>query len=106
MDSDYESNDENGNFNILFSSNHPSQVNQKRVTTPYLTKYEKARVLGVRALQISMKAPVMVELDDEIDPLEIAMKELKHRKIPFIIRRYLPDNTYEDWRVDELIIME
>ncbi|KAF5299050.1 hypothetical protein FQA39_LY11596 [Lamprigera yunnana] len=69
----------------------------KRITTKYMTKYERARVLGTRALQIAMCAPVMVELDGETDPLQIAMKELKQRKIPIIIRRYLPDNSYEDW---------
>lgn len=39
----------------------------------------------------SMNAPVMVELNGESDPLEIAMKELREKKIPFIVRRYLPD---------------
>lgn len=77
---------------------------QKRTTTPYMTKYERARVLGTRALQISMGAPVMVELEGETDSLKIAMKELKVRKIPIIIRRYLPDGSYEDWGVDELIV--
>lgn len=77
---------------------------QKRITTPYMTKYEQARVLGTRALQIAMCAPVMVELEGETDPLQIAMKELKSRKIPIIIRRYLPDHSYEDWAIDELII--
>jgi len=76
----------------------------KRITTPYMTKYERARVLGTRALQIAMCAPVMVELEGETDPLQIAMKELKLRKIPIIIRRYLPDHSYEDWGIDELII--
>ncbi|KAK9872291.1 hypothetical protein WA026_017093 [Henosepilachna vigintioctopunctata] len=78
----------------------------KRITTKYMTKYERARVLGTRALQIAMCAPVMVELDGETDPLQIAMKELKQRKIPIIIRRYLPDNSYEDWGIDELIIID
>ena len=58
-----------------------------RITLPYMTKYERARVLGTRALQIAMCAPVMVELEGETDPLQIAMKELKQRKIPIIIRR-------------------
>ncbi|KAG0561002.1 hypothetical protein M758_9G031500 [Ceratodon purpureus] len=75
-----------------------------RKTTKYMTKYERARVLGTRALQISMNAPVMVNLEGETDPLEIAMKELRERKIPFTIRRYLPDGSYEDWGVDELIV--
>ena len=76
----------------------------KRISTRYMTKYERARVLGTRALQISMNAPVMVDIGNETDPLKIAMKELRERKIPMIIRRYLPDNSYEDWSIDELII--
>jgi DNA-directed RNA polymerases I, II, and III subunit RPABC2 len=78
----------------------------KRITTPFMTKYERARVLGTRALQISMCAPIMVELENETDPLVIAMKELKERKVPLIIRRYLPDGSFEDWSIDELIIVE
>jgi DNA-directed RNA polymerase I, II, and III subunit RPABC2 len=64
-----------------------------------MTKYERARILGARALQIAMNAPVMVELAGETDPLAIALKELKAFKIPIIIRRYLPDGSYEDWYV-------
>jgi len=75
-----------------------------RQTTKYLTKYEKARILGVRALQISMNAPVMVDIAGETDPLEIARKELREKKIPIKIRRYLPDGTYEDWGIDELLL--
>ena len=43
----------------------------EKITTPYMTKYERARVLGTRALQIAMCAPVMVELEGETDPLQI-----------------------------------
>lgn len=100
---------------------------EQRTTTPYMTKYEKARVLGTRALQIrwlryvnlaksSMNAPVLVDLEGETDPLQIANKELSQKKIPLIIRRYafhvwwgvltgryLPDGSYEDWSVAELL---
>ncbi len=85
--------------------------NDKRSTTPYMTKYERARVLGTRALQIrcvtnqmearysggylsssnSMNAPVLVDLEGETDPLQIAIKELREKKIPLVVRRYLPD---------------
>ncbi|VDN23616.1 unnamed protein product [Gongylonema pulchrum] len=78
----------------------------ERVTTPFMTKYERARILGTRALQIAMGAPVMVELEGETDPLEIARKELKHQKIPLIVRRYLPDGSFEDWSVDELDVTD
>ena len=77
---------------------------EERTTTRYLTKYEKARILGTRALQLSMNAPTMVELEGETDPLQIAMKELREKKIPLIIRRHMPDGSYEDWSVDELLI--
>ncbi|CAG5126184.1 unnamed protein product [Candidula unifasciata] len=98
-------NNEQGDRIEVITDGSAGQVEpQKRITTKYMTKYERARVLGTRALQIAMCAPVMVEVDGETDPLAIAMKELKARKIPFIIRRYLPDGSYEDWALDELII--
>lgn len=75
-----------------------------RVTTRYMTKYERARVLGARALQISMGAPVLADLEGETDPLMIALKELRAGKIPIKIRRHLPNNSFEDWNVNELII--
>lgn len=71
----------------------------QRITTRYMTKYEKARILGTRALQLSMNAPPMVEVRDETDPLKIAMLELKEGKVPIVVRRYLPDGSYEDWPV-------
>lgn len=75
----------------------------ERTTTPYMTKYERARILGTRALQISMNAPVLVDLEGETDPLQIAIKELREKKIPLIVRRYLPDGYYEDWTCEELL---
>jgi len=84
--------------------NADPSARDKRITTPYMTKYERARILGTRALQISMNAPVMVDIEDETDPLQIALKELRYRKIPITIRRFLPDGSHEDWNVDELII--
>ena len=74
-----------------------------RITTPYMTKLECARVLGARALQISMNAPVMIDVNGETDPMEIARKELCARTLPFTIRRHLPAGGHEDWTVAELI---
>mmetsp|Transcript_513 Transcript_513/g.888 ORF Transcript_513/g.888 Transcript_513/m.888 type:complete len:114 (-) Transcript_513:51-392(-) len=83
---------------------HDAPTENQRKTTRYMTKYERARIVGTRALQISMNAPVMVELAGETDPLRIAQKELQQRKIPIIIRRYLPDGSHEDWGINDLII--
>ncbi|KAJ5893331.1 DNA-directed RNA polymerase I II and III subunit [Penicillium taxi] len=87
----------------LEQSREKKVPNDQRSTTPYLTKYERARVLGTRALQISMNAPVLVDLEGETDPLQIAMKELNQKKIPLIVRRYLPGGWYEDWTCEELL---
>lgn len=64
------------------------------VNLDHLTKYEIARLLGCRALQISMNAPAMVPLEPhETDPLIIAQKELKYGTIPLSVIRYYPDGT-------------
>ena len=82
---------------------NPVSIVEKR-TKPYMTKYEKARILGTRALQISKNSPVMVDVNGETDSLKIAQMELRERKIPIIVRRYLPDDTYEDWKIEDMII--
>lgn len=73
-------------------------------TTPYLTKYERARLLGTRALQISMGAPVSIEVQGVGDPIVIAEMELCSGKMPLVIRRYLPNGEYEDVDVRALIV--
>ena len=76
----------------------------ERETSRFLTKYERAKILGERAIQISNGDKVMVEVDEGVwDPLAIAEKELREKKIEYIVRRYLPDGSYEDWDLNELI---
>jgi DNA-directed RNA polymerase I, II, and III subunit RPABC2 len=92
-------------FNSFEQNNlNQNHIHDKRITLPYLTKYEKARILGARALQLSMGAPMLVDLEGETDSLEIAFKELRKRVIPIVIRRYLPCGKYEDWELNELVI--
>ena len=75
-------------------------------TLPYLTKYEKTRILGVRTKQINEGAPIFVEADQSIiDGYIIAEKELTERKIPFIIRRPIPNGGSEYWKVSDLEIL-
>ena len=50
------------------------------------TKYEKARIIGARALQIAMGAPVLIDTD-EIDPINIAMDEFERRVVPITVKR-------------------
>ena len=75
-------------------------------TIPYLTKYEKTRVLGVRTKQINSGAPIFVDDDPSIlDGYLIAEKELMERKIPFIIRRPIPGGGSEYWKLSDLDII-
>lgn len=74
----------------------------ERVTDPHLIHYEKVRILGVRSKQIAMGAKVMVKPDHKTSAIELAKYELKHKMCPLIVKRTLPDNTYELWNVSEL----
>jgi len=72
-------------------------------TIPYLTKYEKARILGQRAKQINSGAYPFVKVPENvIDGYIIAEIELKQKRIPFIIRRPLPNGGSEYWKVQDL----
>jgi len=72
-------------------------------TIPYLTKYEKARILGQRAKQIETGAKPLVKVPENIvDSYIIAELELKEKKIPFIIRRPIPNGGCEYWRLKDL----
>ena len=62
-----------------------------------MTRFEKARIVGARALQISMGAPILIEISGGISsPIDIALKELEVGVLPMTIRRTLPDGTYQD----------
>lgn len=72
-------------------------------TIPYLTKYERARVLGQRAKQINTGASVFVKVPENvIDGYLIAELELIEKRIPFIIRRPLPNGGSEYWSIKDL----
>jgi DNA-directed RNA polymerase subunit K/omega len=72
--------------------------------THLLTKYERTRVIGIRALQLSNGAVPMVIVDNIDNVVSIAEKELVEYKMPLIIRRKFPDGTYEDIKVSDMIM--
>ena len=72
-------------------------------TIPIMTKYEKARILGQRAKQINNGASIFVQPKQEtFDGYLIALQELEEKKLPFIIRRPLPNGHSEYWKVSDL----
>jgi len=69
---------------------------------PTLTRFEKARIMGARALQLSLGAPIFIEIPkNATTSLEIAMEELKQRVIPIVIRRTLPNGDYQNIPIDQ-----
>ena len=79
-------------------------MEQEKKTSPYLTRYERAKVISVRAQQLSIGKQPQIEVDGtNINHLEIALQELKEKKIPNNIIRTLPDNTIEIWAAKDLI---
>jgi DNA-directed RNA polymerase I, II, and III subunit RPABC2 len=76
-------------------------------TLPFVTKYEKARILGERAKQLDAGGKPFIALKDNmIDSYLIALKEYEAKKIPFIVRRPLPSGACEYWRLRDLEFLE
>lgn len=83
--------------NVIIDNNHR--------TIPILTKYEKTRVLGQRAKQLNSGSKSYINVSENIiDGYLIAEMELKEKKIPFIIRRPLPNGKSEYWKLKDLEI--
>tara|TARA_B110000037_G_C16663234_1_gene319450 strand:+ start:158 stop:466 length:309 start_codon:yes stop_codon:yes gene_type:complete len=83
--------------------------NNKKITLPFLSKYEKAKILGLRIQQLSTGANTTLLKEEYIDlksNVEIAEKELKLKKIPLIISRRLPNNKRELWHVKDLLDLD
>ena len=69
---------------------------------PTLTRFEKARIMGSRALQLSLGAPPFIDFSKNISTsLEIAMEELDQKVIPIVIRRTLPNGDYQNISIDQ-----
>ena len=84
---------------VIEDSNH--------TTIPILTKYEKARILGIRASQLNDGADPYIKISSHVvDSYVIAQKELKEKVLPFIISRPLPNGNIEYWRLRDLEILQ
>lgn len=75
-------------------------------TYPFLTLYEKTKVLSLRAAQLAKGAPAFIDVPDYLtDVYEIARAELEAKRLPYILKRQLPDGTYEYWRLADLMVI-
>ena len=77
----------------------------KRITKKFMTIYERVRILGERAKQLSLGAKPLIKGAENMDPKIVAKMELENKVIPLIIIRPLPNGQKEKWRVSELEII-
>lgn len=91
---------ERDEFNLIHDDKH--------VTLPILTKYEKARILGLRISQLNKGAQPYITIENHhiVDMHIIAEQELKKKKLPFIIMRPMPNGNKEYWKLEDLEIIE
>ena len=88
----------------VFRNKYGDIVDEFHKTLPYVTRFEKARILGLRAKQLNSK-PTLARVDVDmgiIDGYKIAVEEYKQKKIPFIIKRPLPNGTCQYWKFADL----
>lgn len=75
-------------------------------TYPFLTNFERTKIIGLRANQISRGSIPFVSVPKHItDVRDIARLELEQKRLPFIVKRPLPDGTFEYWRLTDLLIL-
>lgn len=85
----------------------PAGVTDKKHSTyPFLTLYEKTKVLAQRGAELARGAPPFIEVPEYMtDVYDIAKAELEAKRLPYILKRPLPDGEYEYWRLADLMII-
>jgi DNA-directed RNA polymerase I, II, and III subunit RPABC2 len=101
-DDDENVNPENDGFKLLTFKNILENIEKTpKKTVPFLSKFERARITGVRLQQLAYGAKPRINTENLRSIQEIVQEELIQRKLPFIIRRTLPNGTTEDWKMEE-----
>ena len=73
---------------------------------PFLSVFERTKILGMRTNQLAQGArPYIVVPEHITNVLDIARLELEQRRLPIIIKRHMPDGTYEKFRLSDMIIL-
>ena len=94
----------NKNFNSFNTIYELSNFkNENHSSSFFITKYEKTKILGMRAQQLAAGCPALVDIPKSItNVLDIAYLEYQQKKLPFIIERKLPNNKLEYWKLSDL----
>jgi len=87
-------------------TNADGQADAKHRSVPFLTQYEKTKILGFRTNQLSQGARPYIAVPEHVTELkEIARMELEARRLPIILKRPMPDGSFEKWRLSDLLIL-
>ena len=80
-------------------------LDAKHSTYPFLTNYERTKCISFRASQLNNGAkPYVLVPEGVTDSYEIAKMELEAKRLPYIIKRPMPDGSFEVWRLSDLIV--
>jgi DNA-directed RNA polymerase I, II, and III subunit RPABC2 len=91
---------------LVIRDAYPPTADAGHTTYPFLNMYEKTRILSLRAAQLAKGAPAFIDVPDYLtDVYEIARAELEAKRLPYILKRQLPDGSYEYWRLADLMIL-
>jgi DNA-directed RNA polymerase I, II, and III subunit RPABC2 len=83
-----------------------AKKDRRHATAPFLTLYEKTKVLSFRASQLAHGSTPFVDVPEYLtDVYEIARMELEAKRLPYILKRPLPDGSYEYWSIGDLLIL-
>jgi DNA-directed RNA polymerases I, II, and III subunit RPABC2 len=91
---------------ISLVASPPLDKDPNHRSPPFLTQYERTKILGLRTNQLSQGARPYIAVPEHVtDAREIALLELQQRRLPFIVRRPMPNGTHEYWRLSDLLIL-
>jgi DNA-directed RNA polymerase I, II, and III subunit RPABC2 len=91
---------------LVIRDAYPPTKDSSHTSYPFLTIYEKTKVLSLRASQLARGAPPFIDIPDYLtDVYEVARAELEAKRLPYILKRPLPDGEYEYWRLSDLMLL-
>ena len=91
---------------LPLTASPPLNKDTNHRSPPFLTQYEKTKIIGLRANQLSQSARPYIAVPEYVTSVwEIARMELAQRRLPFIVRRPMPNGNHEYWRLSDLLIL-
>jgi DNA-directed RNA polymerase I, II, and III subunit RPABC2 len=89
---------------LVIKDAYPPRADKGHTTYPFLTLYEKTKIISQRACELSQGAPPYIDVPEYLsNSYEIAKAELEAKRLPYILKRPLPNGQFEYWRLADLM---